>query len=434
MAGPKDSCSRGSRHTPQASTRLTALPDELLLMICQQFCQHCTDPTRSWRHFVGPRLHALSHLSKTCRKMRDIAQPVLYHDVRVVELWLFLRTIMARPDLAAQVQCFHQYDPFMYFSSEDMDETASSQALEVQKHDWVRQFEGTEALGGDADIERWLLDSTLALLTSAKQLIIDICLNERYAWGASAKFLSVKYLVLDHVTRLGDGYLSDFLSTMPRLEKLSIAVKGNMPERLPLAEVRCLEIWGEELSEAALGAIVGSCPRLERFAYHMGMGQEAITWKPVQRTLRQCRKTLRHVEITFKPYYFGENRHLEYGLGSFRDFDQLESLFINAKGFHTDALNDRVPMFPARMSQLVDFLPESVRHIRFYGLQRKWDGIGMLTQAVSEGHFPRLKLLQFRRDRWTLSESYSILTAAGVTCEISTDAAVDILPQAITVP
>ncbi|KAH0495832.1 hypothetical protein TgHK011_009360 [Trichoderma gracile] len=348
--------------------------------------------------------------------MRDIAQPVLYHDVRAVELWLFLRTIMERPDLAAQVQCFHQYDPLIYCGPNDRDETPSSWALEEQKHDWMSRFEGTEALG-DADLEKWLLDSILALLPSAKQLIVDMSLNDRYAWAASANFSSITHLVLDHFTLLGDGYLSGFLSTMPRLEKLSIAVTGDTPERLPLAEVSCLEIIGEQLSEAALGAIVSSCPKLERFAYHLGMGREAITWKQVQRSLHQCRKTLRHVEITFKPYYFDDNYNLEYGLGSFRELDRLETLFISAKSFHTDPLNNTVPMFPVDVPQLIGFLPESVRHIKFLGLQRQWDGIGMLAQAVSKGHFPRLKMVQLLQDWTTLRESCSILAAVGVKCE-----------------
>jgi hypothetical protein len=92
---------------------LDRLPVELKIVVCSQLCAHCTGttceyPSRNLTE-LQENLDTLSSLSKTCRLLRNVAQPILHHHFpfrrgyAITHLYLFIRTLTTRPDLASDV-------------------------------------------------------------------------------------------------------------------------------------------------------------------------------------------------------------------------------------------------------------------------------------------------------------------------------------------
>ena len=93
-----------------AGTPLTSLPPEIIRNICAMFCFHCAPPIYlrtngyPYQEYLPLRWTSLNWLSQTCRLLRDIAQPILYHHIQQCDCVRLLRTLIARPDLAAAVR------------------------------------------------------------------------------------------------------------------------------------------------------------------------------------------------------------------------------------------------------------------------------------------------------------------------------------------
>jgi hypothetical protein len=111
---------------------LLDLPFEILGHICQTWCSHCNSAVLSTVQDASTDCNtwnakptalvfgldegrvqdegdqsALARLSRTCKHLRAVAQPVLYHDFRTRghhHLFLFVRTLLRRPDLCPHVQ------------------------------------------------------------------------------------------------------------------------------------------------------------------------------------------------------------------------------------------------------------------------------------------------------------------------------------------
>lgn len=73
---------------------LSDLPEAILVEICEFFCPYYAEI----RDFEG-----LFCLSMACFRLRDIAQKVLFCVAKPYHIIPFLRTIIARPELAARV-------------------------------------------------------------------------------------------------------------------------------------------------------------------------------------------------------------------------------------------------------------------------------------------------------------------------------------------
>ncbi|TFB01025.1 hypothetical protein CCMA1212_007354, partial [Trichoderma ghanense] len=86
---------------PRYFAQRAALPD------MRESVSHCTYSPKLLHYdcdlFLDGRT-ALSCLSKACRRLREIAQPVLCHCVQTTRAWHVLCSIIAQPDLAAHVR------------------------------------------------------------------------------------------------------------------------------------------------------------------------------------------------------------------------------------------------------------------------------------------------------------------------------------------
>lgn len=85
------------------------LPVELLTEICKTLCRHCCRVTRDGQCETDLKLEdqlALLSLSQTCKALRTMVQPFLYHSLhtlREMDLYFLVRTLSERPDLGLSV-------------------------------------------------------------------------------------------------------------------------------------------------------------------------------------------------------------------------------------------------------------------------------------------------------------------------------------------
>lgn len=102
---------------------LTTLPLELLVAICSHLCDHCVrkHTSNAWPidadsdlplndqmalPLENTRLASLLNLSRTCKMLRAVAEPLLYHSPstsREEDVWFLVDTLLKRPDLALKV-------------------------------------------------------------------------------------------------------------------------------------------------------------------------------------------------------------------------------------------------------------------------------------------------------------------------------------------
>jgi hypothetical protein len=128
---PKTNSQRSAESLPI----FALLPVEIWAKIIGSFCDHCRDPSfeRPSQNLDQLRkdMATLSALSKTCRLLRDAVQPIMHHQFPFFKsfnvkfdptrrLYLFIRTLIERRDLASQVRVLRvwiggyltRHDPF----------------------------------------------------------------------------------------------------------------------------------------------------------------------------------------------------------------------------------------------------------------------------------------------------------------------------------
>ncbi|OIW29362.1 hypothetical protein CONLIGDRAFT_643476 [Coniochaeta ligniaria NRRL 30616] len=179
---------------------LLDLPFEILAQICQIWCSHCINATLgatgdtsigsdSWHTKPASLVFdlagdgqagdergqlTLARLSRTCKHLRAVAQPVLYHDFVTREragLFNFVRTLLQRPDLGPHVQRLN---------------------ISVSGSGWIDGEDDVARFEHHAQhVDRLLSPPTLALLSqTCTQTERDASLL-RHGWSASAELDSV---------------------------------------------------------------------------------------------------------------------------------------------------------------------------------------------------------------------------------------------------
>ncbi|PTB72790.1 hypothetical protein M440DRAFT_1433563 [Trichoderma longibrachiatum ATCC 18648] len=417
-----------------AATNLLALPDELLFMICGQFCHHCTQPGAELRAhgLLRNDAAALRFLSQTCQRLRKIAQSVLHHDARPRQLGLLLRTITARPDLAAQVRVL--CDSIQYssarFENGDLGVIPPGHVTDEEEQTWQEDIRRMQTL----------LVPTLMRLPAVEDLVVGVSFRRGYMWDTMFDMRSVKRLFLyPYNCRLGFGRLDAFLALTPCVEELTLLNwTGLVMRPLTLSRLTSLKIQGFNLTAESLEALVQLCPILERFEFQQRVieyedpplwmieeEREPLTWRQMQDILRPRSATLKHLAFGFYPYSNEVGGGLSYNpaddVGSFRDFERLETLRVESLSFRGLRFSDERGLefygYPETVSELVGMLPESLTVLRCDHCHAKWDGMELLAQAIRLGHFPRLKTVVSGEWGLKLEASRRMLAAIGVTCK-----------------
>jgi hypothetical protein len=87
---------------------LVSLPVELIIEICTHLCRHgqpgnLSHPKEATSPPALSEQAALSSLIRTCKLLRTVAEPFLFHHARVSNFHLFIRSLVERPELRPKV-------------------------------------------------------------------------------------------------------------------------------------------------------------------------------------------------------------------------------------------------------------------------------------------------------------------------------------------
>lgn len=157
-------------------TSLTSLPFEILKLICQSLCAHCWNPSACPSRLAFEAqyegISALKTVSETCKTLKSIAQPIMFHrpclHIRTHKLGSFVRLVRQRPDLANCVKqiCSEMHESSKQDISEEDKEYMVSLAPELRlnsTNDHDLNFLGY-----------FLTDLLLALLPNIECLMVDV--------------------------------------------------------------------------------------------------------------------------------------------------------------------------------------------------------------------------------------------------------------------
>ncbi|PNP47127.1 hypothetical protein THARTR1_10632 [Trichoderma harzianum] len=402
-----------------APASLMTMPDEILVKICEYMCYHCS----AHAYKVGD----LALFSLTCRHLRDIAQPILYHHATPGNMVPFVRTLIERPDVAAQVRILFT-DEAHRDSKLDTDiEIFQAEAQRLNhgnRNKWTR-----EMLDDVIEYHHRLFELAIALLPNVKQITLLVPSKPQQEldelFGAPVALKSVRSLTVLPLELVDFGRFKCILAMMPRLERLQIEECHCITQALPLAELRTLIITESGISTGSLRNIIQSCPKLEHFEYHDWARdypeyldfEEECTWGLAQCILQSRKKTLKHLNFIFRVNCrMDDDLKPEDYLDSFRDFDGLETLWVLPISFGTADTQSGAPIFLRDVQDLVDMLPQSLTCLGLSCMHEDWQGIKILALAIEQGYFPKLKQVMVEQIDSDYDESCRILAPLNVSC------------------
>jgi len=389
---------------------LLDLPIEIVRSICGMLCPHCasiTDKADSHRTYHRNRhagVQSLNNLSKTCKVLRSVAQPLLYHDVAPRRLTQFLRTLVARPDLAALVRAVSN----------------ASYVRESFEEDYVSDVEAAALSAGIVmdreETPRWyrceaVFEILLAYLphveTAGYTVSYKFDPGEFLVDTSTAPLFSLRHLLLSAPAGLFDlERCQDMLTMAVDLESLRCFGRTLVPDEMPTLRVlRSLSFRESFLGYEDLVTILAACPLLEEFS------SDALAWKPEhpnlnsETTAGECLRALKMREMTLR--YLDLNldgsgvyiprKLIEDGETRLADFDRLETLGVPAGLFDIGPVHgDMKGNKPYEPGKLVRMLPKaSLRVLSLHGrFDRYHESLDELAEAVKDGSLPRLRKLE----------------------------------------
>ncbi|KAJ4131413.1 hypothetical protein NW768_005598 [Fusarium equiseti] len=320
---------------------LEDLPVEIFTTICRNLCVHCQHahvvdlPPDEIDHAIEAQ-QALSRLSRTCRRFRNTAQPILYHcyhsgrqsnlsnspewwddtDARrreVETLETFLRTLLERPDLAKHVRAL------AFFALREVTAGKIPQATQ----DLFRQAgerAGFRALPSCKQVDsKWLQEASIMAAPFVEQLLIYRSSSEGLQYIRDSPFYlpNLKYLVLPGQGKNPDEcchiqQMQDVLAKAQNLEILA-ASDADCGADIPLRERFRAEPWDTALSSLRrlslhgldpdnLAKILRRSPVLEDLEYFCDMDKYTVLQHnhlaPIRKSLRRLCYTITTWEHT----------------------------------------------------------------------------------------------------------------------------------------
>ncbi|RGP60822.1 hypothetical protein FSPOR_10425 [Fusarium sporotrichioides] len=309
---------------------IESLPVEIFTAICRNLCVHCQHahvvdlPPDEIDHAIEAQ-QALSRLSRTCRRLRSIAQPILYHcyysrrnsgsshniefsgdtDNRTCEIGIlraFLRTLLQRPDLAKHVRALA-----LFALKEDTVGKISQDMQDLFRQAGERA--GFRALPSYEQVDsKWLQEASIMAAPFVEQLLIYRSSSEGLQYIRDSPFYlpNLKYLVLPGQGKNPDEcchiqQMQDVLLKAQNLEILA-ASDADCGTDIPLRERFRAEPWNTALSSLRrlslhgldpdnLAKILRHSPVLEDLEYFCDMDKYTVLQQshlaPVSRSLRR---------------------------------------------------------------------------------------------------------------------------------------------------
>jgi hypothetical protein len=435
------------------------LPVELIERVCSFVCPHCQSPddfpdadTQTSRVAKA----ALSGLSRTSRRIATVVQPYLFHYFasggmtrfaifdatgRVAPLpssppssekdplALFLRTVVQRPDLAAQVRAL-QLAPLKTCNEQSVQDSEGALVdprcietpVEVRRAASLELGGLTEEVfspGFAWDVHGAELHNR-AIYHALEQLAMVWCSNVRTLiigdeqpsssfWRIIASrrwsFPSLKTVgLLSHSHDRPFTRIQDVLESAPNVETLYVThlARAGQPRAASpwvsgwtraLPSVRRLVT--SDLRATDLAALIRACPQLRDLEFrHHGFNTPVgqVRGRELAEALRPAQKTLRRLLVSVMAYADPWGDMSASGtIDTLRDFEVLEELAINQ--FQVPGASSVLARFPAL--DPMEFLPRSIKRVEFLNMWSDFNpGVeGLMQHAPTK--LPNLRSIRF---------------------------------------
>ena len=399
---------------------LLDLPTETLGQICSHLCPHCVCPNflpdlvpHGATSNTSTAAAALCSLSRTCRLLCALAQPLLYHDAAPRSAFRLLRTLVARPHLAALVRGLRNdhgdsTNPDPADVPAVADAAASRLGMGLPLYWMERPWDSFQPY-----VWEMLLGLTAPRLEALRYVFSrhdHVMLGNTLTGpgiskqrGGAVPFPRLRRLWIGYPNTEGRVYrgidsLRPVLAAAPRLEALTACNCDGIGFGLPLAGLRELRFSRSFLKASDVTGALAACPGLESFAYEwVGLAirgtfagiQPGQAWE----ALRTCAGTLRSLSLDFGDRPVAHEHlalHPRKKMGSLVEFRVLERLTVSPGVFTDDAGRvDRVGFHNS--TELVQMLPPSLRVLSLPGNgDDEYKGPIQLVEAKRQGQFPHL--------------------------------------------
>ncbi|OTB11119.1 hypothetical protein K445DRAFT_322307 [Daldinia sp. EC12] len=430
---------------------LNELPNEILGSIFRNFCQHCrseSEPDTPHGYIRGTRqrpedpswysldCQALHSLCLTSKHIRDIAQPILYHDFMPgygdswrsesyawgERLVYFLRTIIQRPDLAALVRRIYIH-PLLV---KNIDETWTKNTLEPVTQglafplsEYLAHFPNEGGFESDFYQHQMLFAPLfgilLAVLTNLSHLSLQVAPRSVPISPSALEVAGVSKLCLknidisaysnprsngDYKFNIGNDTYGLF-ELVDNIETLNLHMCYSVPNPLRV-KMRALHITHSRMNEESLGNLLSYWTGLETFIYEAThpplitygclsgspMDDGIVHFQPNDAIgyLYDHRSTLKTLHLDLRNWSIVGK--LPQPISILREFTALEDLLLNQDMICNDRRTEQ--------HQITGILPPSIRKLQIIGPFREFfhslvKGLHGLADAASQGDFPHLR-------------------------------------------
>ncbi|CAG9988234.1 unnamed protein product [Clonostachys byssicola] len=418
---------------------LSKFPREILSMICENLCSHCTSKPQDGKDLDWGNLpSALLALSKTCRVLREIAQPITYHVVASVPNYAqfpkFIRTLDERPDLAAQIRwlCQHTYEcgGWDYDNAEEVELVKGvAKRLGMQREDDV-DFESADE--EDTSLGKFCIELLIALAPNLEALQVYMENDGNYEgtkyyytaerrrqigleaaslhrlkrleivtdddWGVSANVPGIPVLLslapnLEHLSLYRCKGLSDEWDGED--EESRIIFRNGAISSLRVVEFKGSALEGDADTDSLISGIVSRAPQLERFSYQSQaayLGEHIdvhFSARDFLRCLRRTKNSLKFLNIDLTEHSLHSDSGETIESHVLQSFTALETVKLDDTSFCRHRGNPEVPS-----TCLTDTLPTNLKTLvlRLYEGSQAWADLERL--AAESRKFPNLRRVQ----------------------------------------
>ncbi|CZR45239.1 uncharacterized protein FPRO_15586 [Fusarium proliferatum ET1] len=433
---------------------LQSLPTEVLQFICAHLCRHCQDktliphfelpltdqsaPDRDTTSANAETLKDLCALSRVSRRLRDVAQPILYHEFPSLELRErrlepFLQTVIARPDLAKVVKTLAFNSSLANYLDINLARGLYQQGLKVLGTDvnkvWRSRCENNLQLrlhkalhaflfGGDENTpdqacqlmfaSAEILVLLLCLLPNLTTLMVDGLSIVMFVPPSAFEVFGISSIKIRrlYATRLP----RPIVDVAPDLDELAIGPRGRVRQE---SRPGSISYWrsDQELNQHIrspqsediqdVEQMITSCKQpLRSFRYDLREVKRHIAVPfPSISFLHDFRTTLESLRLDFRVRSVYRNK-----IRSLKKFINLKDLFITTNLIYYSTRNRSLgPESPGSLTCLLPNNIEKLTLVNYSAYRAANDDlhVALTTLAVSmrQGYFPRLALVEVLRNR-----------------------------------
>ncbi|KAI1872622.1 hypothetical protein JX265_005502 [Neoarthrinium moseri] len=401
----------------------TPFPVELWRSICNYIeAEYFDADARESRSITS----ALASLSRTCRPLHCILQPVLYTAPAIVgmpSLEFFFRTVVTRSDLASTVQTVKWYegdsqDVYRWVQVDDEGLDLGDE-FHSRYSEWLHELDIDQPDGPTRGFEDWMheyaqllplfLPNLQTLDYRREPLLNDFEHLSEYCYRSQKPLKALRDL---RIRAQGCGGFSlrsiasllrvarDTLENLHLEGPTNVNEVGEWPPKPELQRLKKLSVLDGRLGDGSFIELLYHTPHLEEFSYHSGCespedmdNEERLTWATLTAALEPTQDTLKVLDLGLYPEYlagYEVQESLEFPW-SFKDFSRLHTVSL------TQATVFREDTEFTDGKLLAAILPKTLKHFELRDLRADFVGDVLgLAVAAQTGDFPRLATVRLR--------------------------------------